>query len=157
MSYERILLAHDLSENSDEALRHAVDMAKRHDAALTVLHVYPIPVIPMPEGYVVHGPAALVEIQETIQRALERLQQQAIARGLKSVRIEAKAGAAAEAILDTAVEGGFDLIVMGTHGRKGLRRMILGSVAEAVVRRAPCPVLTVHPGPAEVPLETPAR
>jgi nucleotide-binding universal stress UspA family protein len=55
-------------------------------------------------------------------------------------------GEPAEAIVERARTGGYDLIVMGTHGRKGMQRLLLGSVAEKVVRRSACPVLTVHRG-----------
>jgi nucleotide-binding universal stress UspA family protein len=147
MAFDRILLAHDLSETSDEALRMAVELTRRERGALTILHAYAVPVIPMPEGYVVQGPAALVELQQTIARALEKLEARAVALGAPVVRVESRTGAPADAILECARTGGFDLVVLGTHGRSGLRRVILGSVAEAVLRRAPCPVLTVHPAP----------
>jgi nucleotide-binding universal stress UspA family protein len=155
MSFRRILLAHDLSDASDEAMHLAVDLAKRHRASLAIVHVYAIPVIPMPEGYVMQAPSTVVEIQRATQAGLEALRERALDLGAPSVTIDATAGAPADGILAAARAGGFDLIVMGTHGRRGLSRMILGSVAEAVLRRAPCPVLTVHPAPAEVAADAP--
>jgi nucleotide-binding universal stress UspA family protein len=65
--------------------------------------------------------------------------------GAKSVRTAKGVGEPALEVVEFAKEGGFDLLVVGTHGRTGLRHAILGSTAERVVRRAACPVLTVHP------------
>ena len=151
MSIQRILVAHDLSEASDDALRTAVEMAQKHGAALTILHVYAIPVLPMPEGYVLQTPATVMEIQRVVHDGLTVARTRAEALGAERVDIQALAGAAADEIVRYARDRRYDLIVMGTHGRRGLVRMILGSVAEAVVRRAPCPVLTVHPSVEAIP------
>ena len=145
MSIQRILVAHDLSEASDDALRAAVEMARKHDAGLTIFHVYAIPVLPMPEGYVLQTPATVMEIQRIVHDGLALAKARAEALGMDRVETQAVPGAAADEIVHYAREHRHDLIVMGTHGRKGLVRMLLGSVAEAVIRRAPCPVLTVHP------------
>lgn len=155
MSIQRILVAHDLSEASHDALRLAVEMAQRHDASIVILHVYAIPVIPMPEGYLAQAPSTIVEVQRIVHDALEAAKATARELGARWVLTEAVAGSAGPEIVAAARRGGFDLVVMGTHGRKGIRRMILGSVAEYVVRRAPCPVLTVHPSGREEAVEHP--
>ena len=131
MTFDRILLAHDLSQASDRALRLAANMAARHEAALTILHIYSIAPLP---------PAS----QEAVQRALAGLGQTASSMGVRTLRIEAKAGSPADAIVEVANGGGYDLLVMGMRARKWLRRMRVGSVAEGVQRRTRCPVLTVH-------------
>jgi nucleotide-binding universal stress UspA family protein len=147
MPFRRILLAHDLSDTCEQALRVAVELARREGASLTIIHAYAIPSIPLPEGYVIQGPAGVVEIQRSVQLALDGARARAVALGASNVRTEARAGGPADVIVDLARSGRYDLVVMGTHGRRGVARMILGSVAETVVRRASCPVLTVHPGP----------
>ena len=145
MSIQRILVAHDLSEASDDALRVAVETARKYDAGLTIFHVYAIPVLPMPEGYVLQTPATVMEIQRVVHDALLVARHRAEALGAERVDTQAVPGAAADEIVRYAREHRFDLIVMGTHGRRGVVLMILGSVAESVIRRAPCPVMTVHP------------
>jgi nucleotide-binding universal stress UspA family protein len=135
-----ILFPTDFSENADQAFPFACSLAKDHGAEIVVLHVYPPPVAygeelarrQPPNGY---------------ERDLWRLLRQYEAPD-KACRVSHRLeeGDLVKVILWTAEDLGCDLIVMGTHGRTGLARALMGSVAEAVVRRAPCPVLTVkHP------------
>ena len=126
MLFTRILVPVDFSEPSIEALRLAVTIGMKEGAWLTLLHV---DTGPLPDG----DAAAL----------MHRL----VAREVPtSVHFELAfdQGAPAEKINETATRGQHDLVVMGTHGKTGIERVILGSVAEMVVRTCPVPVLVTH-------------
>ena len=144
LDIDRILVPRDFSSTSDRAVQHAVDWARRTGAALHVVH-----------AKVLHqhlDNEVMQEERETMARLRERLrhlQGDAVTEG--EVALEeavVRDVAAAPAILDYADDHDIDLIVMGTHGRRGMRRMVLGSVSEEVVRYASCPVLTVRGGDA---------
>jgi nucleotide-binding universal stress UspA family protein len=132
-----ILYATDFSPEAEGALPMALSLARDHGARLIVLHVYPPPAFHgevvarrQPNGY-----------EEQLWTELRRIQSPDA-----KVHVEhrlAEGDAAAE-ILRVAREGDCDLIVMGTHGRTGVRRVLMGSVAEQVVRAAQCPVITVR-------------
>lgn len=148
---DRILVPRDFSSTSDRAVQYAVDWARRMGATLHVMH-----------AKVLHQNVdgeVLQEERKTMARLRERLNQlqgSAIANG--EVTLEeavVRDVAAAPAILDYAEDHDIDLIVMGTHGRRGMRRMVLGSVSEEVVRYASCPVLTVRGGSVDL-AEAPA-
>jgi nucleotide-binding universal stress UspA family protein len=142
----RILVPTDFSPSARAALEYAAFLASRFGASLDVLHVSE------PPGYV--GPDTLAflphagerprgpapdEVKQAVEGILARLADRP---GQVEVRVES--GEPGDAILRAAREGGADLVVMGTHGRTGLSRLLLGSVAEAVLRRASCPVLTIR-------------
>ncbi len=143
----RVLVPIDFSPSSRAALEYATFLAGKLGAELTVLHVWE------PPGYVGPDTLALLpvaagqpgwdqtrgEVMREVELFLGRAQSRP--RNL-SARVEA--GEPSDAILSVAKEGGADLIVMGTHGRTGLSRLLIGSVAEAVLRRSTCPVLTVR-------------
>ena len=126
--FTRLLVPIDLSEASREALRLAVQIGMRLGARLTLLHVdnSPIPGGSSESKSAMHRWAAL-EIPESLH-----------------YQIMVDEGGAAARINHHAVDGGHDLVVMGTHGKQGLERVILGSVAELVVRTCPVPVLVTH-------------
>jgi nucleotide-binding universal stress UspA family protein len=131
-----ILHPTDFSERSGAAFRLACALARDYDAWLIALHVLPTEVV-YGEGVVLPPPQAYrVE-------ALEKLEEMR-AEG-PGVRVETRLaeGNPAEQIIRLAREVPCELVVMGTHGRTGLGRLLMGSVAEQVVRKAPCPVLTV--------------
>lgn len=138
-----ILVPHDFGTGSDTALTYAVDLAKALGAELVVMHAYEIPMIGFPDG-------ALVATAELASRVLEGANsglKKAVemhAKGGVPLRSIVKQGPSWQTIIETATELGAGMIVMGTHGRHGLPRALLGSVAEKVVRSAHCPVLTVH-------------
>jgi nucleotide-binding universal stress UspA family protein len=137
----RILVPIDWSEPSDEAFRLAASLAREHAAELLVLYVVPLAAVmygPPPESYLEHLLEELRRVRPSDPKVRARY-----------LLVE---GAPAAAILSAAGESHCDLIVMGTHGRRGLNRLLSGSVAEAVVRKAPCPVLTVK---ARVPADSP--
>jgi universal stress protein A len=140
----RILVPTDFSPPSELAVRYAVDLATRLRTSVHVVHVVDTPrFAKYPDGYFVG--LADVEIQMT-RHAEQRLAEVGIryARKDLTVTTEVSIGTPALRIVEKAVERGTDLIVMGTHGRSGFMHLLMGSVAERVVRSAPCPVLTVR-------------
>ena len=135
----RILVPTDFSETSDAALEYARVLARRFGASLHLLHVVDDP-------FVTEGLAAEAYITEapTIRTAmLEEARARLAHRAAGCTTTEAIFGRGAVTIVEYAQQVGTDLIVMGTHGRTGLAHLFLGSVAERVVRTAPCAVLTV--------------
>jgi nucleotide-binding universal stress UspA family protein len=139
-----ILVATDFSEQADHALEYAAELGRQLDATIHLVHSIIVPVLGVPEMGVAYG-SMMIELQtKKAQNALDACAARYRDRvSLAPTRLEI--GDAREVIDRVAVEIGADLIVMGTHGRRGVRRMLLGSVAESVVRSAPCPVLTVRP------------
>jgi nucleotide-binding universal stress UspA family protein len=136
----------DFSAASRRALDLAWELARRLDARVEVLHVWEPPVV-LAADLAVSGRDDLARtLQEQAMheaaRELEAFMSHLPASPRASGRLEG-GGRAAQAILQAAADGGFDLIVMGTHGRTGLARLLMGSVAERVVRESRCPVLTV--------------
>ena len=138
-----ILVPSDFSECSDEALRYGLELARRFDAQIHLLHVVQDPVTQpwAAEGFSV----PLFEVVEQWQKqAEERLRAAVPAADRARVTVASIVATPYAEILDYASAHRVDLIVMGTHGRGGVSHMLLGSIAERVVRRAPCPVLTVR-------------
>jgi nucleotide-binding universal stress UspA family protein len=132
-----ILHPTDFSEHSENAFRLACALARDYGARLMLLHVLPPPLVVYGGGPVVGEP------EPTREEMTQRLRQlEAQARGIR-VDSQVMEGETVEMILRAASETHSDLIVMGTHGRTALARLLLGSVAEAVLRQALCPVLTV--------------
>src|SRR5262245_35747303 len=141
---KKILCAVDFSEPSRKALRAAVDLASRFDSELTLLHVYQMPGYAFPEGVVMAGPEVLNDLVERIDKVLGEWKKECEDRGLSTVKTETAMGIAHVEIVRIAAEGSYDMLVIGTHGRTGLKHALLGSIAERVIRTAPCPVLTVR-------------
>ena len=137
-----ILHPTDLSEHSRYAFEVARSLAGGSAARLVLLHVSPNVAVPAREA--LREPEPGKEYYDRLRGELRRLQEAAAAVPSECRVAE---GHPATEILRTAREVGADLIVMGTHGRTGLRRLLMGSVAEQVVRQAPCPVLTVSISP----------
>lgn len=144
---KRILFATDFSTNSKHAMDVACALADQFQAELHILHVMqdnPFPVVTEPTG--VYGLPANYEhlVRASAERSLSELPdpswggRQRVVRGLRQ-------GSPFVEIVRYARENNVDLIVIGTHGRSGLSHVLLGSVAEKVVRKAGCPVLTVRP------------
>lgn len=139
-----ILVATDFSECAEEALAYAVGLAAPLDATVHLLHAVTIPTLGIPEMGMAYATMSIERVTQDAQDALDKLA--AKYRGAASLappRLEV--GDARDVIDRVAETIGADLIVMGTHGRRGVKRVLLGSIAEAVVRTAPCPVLTVRP------------
>jgi nucleotide-binding universal stress UspA family protein len=141
----RILVPTDFQESSVEATRYAAELAQKFDASITLFHVYQLPVITTPDG-AAFGPSphATQEVFDRVDNSLATARQLAEANGAPYVSTLSAAGVAHAEIVREAKEGAYDLIVMGTHGRTGLSHLLLGSVAELVVRKAHCPVLTIR-------------
>ena len=139
--FARILVPTDFSAPSEAALAYGRELANRFDAALHLIHVAENPFL-----RAVVGDRRSLE-DALVRRLQDRLTEADSRRG--AVAMLEQSDEPANEILRYAKAANIDLIVMGTHGRTGLARVVLGSVAEAVVRAAPCPVLTVHsPHPA---------
>ncbi len=146
MKVRRILCAVDFSEPAHEALHYSSDLARLFEAELTLFHVYHIPGYGMPEGsFVLPGPVTRAKLFAKIDERLAGWRSEAEARGAARVDVATAQGSAWHEIVERA-RTGYQLVVVGTHGHTGLRHVLLGSVADRVVRHAPCPVLTVRPG-----------
>ena len=138
-----IVVATDFSEHADAALAYAAELGAQLDATLHLVHAIKLPTMVVPEVGA-YTSTAIESSTEAAQQEIEAL----VARyrdrvSLAPPRLEV--GDPRDVIDGIAEVIGADLIVMGTHGRRGLRRVLLGSVAEAIVRSAPCPVLTIRP------------
>lgn len=142
-TFKKILVPVDFASHSAEALEVATDLARRYEAALTLVHVYEPVDYALPPGYVVYTPDQLNRMTAELQSRLEATRRDVAASSGGTVEARMLQGPAAVSILDCAADEGFDLIVMGTHGRTGVGRFLLGSVAEKIVRAAHCAVLTV--------------
>ena len=145
---KKILSPVDFSDCSKAALRHAVFLGDRFDAPIHLLHVSHVPGPLRPDLTVWAGNASASLAEHVRQEAAQALEQFVVAAGIKDrpgLTVETASGAPAATIVTKARDGGFDLIVMGTHGRTGISHLVLGSIAENVVRHAQCPVLTVRP------------
>lgn len=143
---KRILFPTDFSECSRPAERYALALSEKFGAELHILHVLADIMMTMPEpGSALSLPQNyLGEMKQEAERALDKILPDATKSGLRVVRATRMGNAYVE-IVKYAEEKSIDLIVVGTHGRGGLVHMLLGSVAEKVVRTSPCPVLTVRP------------
>jgi nucleotide-binding universal stress UspA family protein len=147
----RILCATDLSEASEPAWHVARQLGRTCQAPLVLLHVMP-PLLWPAEGYV--DPGAYTRLVEEARGGIRaRLEAVVASEGEPPPAVEARLedGPPAQRILDVAGESGADLVVVGTHGRTGLPRLLLGSVADRVLRQAECPVLTVRAQPSGEP------
>lgn len=140
---KNVLVPTDFSEYSQPALEVAIDLSLAHRAGLTLLHVHDTPAFELPDGYVKNMPSELDRVYGQIQRRLVGLERKVRSSGVQRVELRTLQGAVVEEILGFA--SGFDFIVMGTHGRAGLERLVLGSVAQQVLERASCPVVVVRP------------
>ena len=162
MAFTHILLPTDFSEPANRALHYALEEASLHNANVTILHV--LPAHTGTDVYFITGrPDAQPDFEPALERrlgtstppqprvvlhdhneaALTQLRDLMPASFQGTWEVDVAAGPPAETIVHVAHERGADLIVMGTHGRTGLHHILLGSVAEKVVRLATCPVLTV--------------
>lgn len=151
----QILCPVDASDPSAKALRHAVDFARWSGASLMVLHVSAPAYATSPELLPLLLDGRTEDAERAIQKWLEA-QFQSIDRTGVCVQVTARIGVPARGIVACAGQLPADLIVMGTHGATGFERLVLGSVAERVLRTAPCPVLMVPPhegGASRLPFE----
>lgn len=143
----RILVPIDFSDTSRAALEYAVGLATSLGASIELLNVVEDPIASegwSPDLYLT-DPQGLID--DLIEEATIRLERWKAGCGGVSVEVKAVIGIPSRTIVATASDDHCDLIAMGTHGRTGLPHVVLGSVAERVVRKAPCPVLTVRNAP----------
>ena len=148
MTLKNILVATDFSEASSAALTYGRELAGRFGATLHVLHVAENIYVTTfgAETYVAMAPSLQRELEDAARARLKELLIDSDGSGPPTEPTVLTSSSPAFAIIDFAGEHGIDLIVMGTHGRGTLAHLLMGSVAEKVVRLAPCPVLTVrHP------------
>ena len=142
----RILVPTDFSPTADEALDYAFGLAERFGASVELLHVLDDPFVSdgmAAEAYITEAPQLRTAM---LQDAREKLRHRAGSGAGIQAATEVLFGHGARTIAEYAAERGANLIVMGTHGRTGFAHLLVGSVAERLVRIAPCPVLTVrHP------------
>jgi nucleotide-binding universal stress UspA family protein len=134
-----LLVPFDFESASERALEFAKSFAARLGDEVVLVHVYQLPVYTYPGFEPLAAPAYYPEIAAAAQRALEAACQQA-----GGVRGLLREGDPAREILAAVQETGAELVVMGTHGRRGLAHLLLGSVTEKVVRASPVPVVTVR-------------
>jgi nucleotide-binding universal stress UspA family protein len=143
----RVLVPIDFSPSARAALDYAAFLADRLGAELEVLHVWEPPGYAGPDTLALlpagPGPPGWDQARGEVRREVEHFVGEGSARP-RQVRVRVEAGEPSDTILQVAEAGGTDLIVMGTHGRTGLSRLLVGSVAEDVMRRAACPVLTLR-------------
>lgn len=140
--YEHILLPTDGSPGMDEIIDHALELARIHDAtvhALYVVNTASLSDLPMESAWEGVNQA----LTQEGERAIQTIESRAEGVTVESTLLD---GSPAREIVGYAKEHGVDVIVMGTHGRSGFDRLLLGSVAERVVRSSPVPVLTIRVG-----------
>jgi universal stress protein A len=140
--FKKILCPVDFSDNSLAALGHAVELAKQNNGHLIFLHVIDNP---LADQYGPRGQNFYAEVEHALEWSKQKLTDVARTHATAvSCEIVAQRGNPYEEIIDVATTKQADVIVMTTHGRSGPQRLLIGSVAEKVVRMAPCPVLTVR-------------
>jgi nucleotide-binding universal stress UspA family protein len=140
----RILVPTDFTETSDRALDWALDLAARlGSSVVTVMHAYEIPILGFPDGALIATPEIASRISDAARAALDRTVTKSNHRGVPLDSV-LRDGVAYEEINAVAEAMNADLIVIGTHGRRGLARALLGSVAENVIRTSTRPVVTIH-------------
>lgn len=147
--FDRILIPTDGSDAVNPAVEMALSLAQTHDATLHVLFIVDQPTSVSGTGEGFSGLDNLLDtLEEEGQQVTGEIGEQAADRGVEAERA-VRRGNANEDILTYADDHDIDLIVMGTHGRTGVKRALLGSVTENVVRHSEIPVLTVHRDPDE--------
>jgi nucleotide-binding universal stress UspA family protein len=142
----RILVPLDFSEHAPSLIEWAIHLAREHESAVVLLHAYHPPVeFQQLEGAYL-PPDFWSNVKSEAEQSLGRYADEVRAAGL-SCELLVREGYPATVIEDVAREVSADLIVIGTRGRTGLKHLLLGSIAERVVQKAPCAVLTVKPKP----------
>lgn len=142
MKIRNILVPTDMSGASEDALDYAVQLAGAFHATIHLLHVIETPMMadPLPGGVMWSYPSP--KFVEEAQRVLDDMRARLCVKSIGTV----ERGIPADKILAYALENkDIDLIVMATHGRRGLSRMLMGSTTETVLRQAPCPVVSIRP------------
>lgn len=140
--FKKILVATDFSQHAVAALRIATQLASADDDALCVVHVLDLLPYSLPDGIPIYDANMIGQLREDAARRMSTARTEVL-KNVRHAETKILEGQPSREIVRIAKEWGADLIVMGTHGRRGFAHLFLGSVAERVVRTAPCPVLTV--------------
>jgi nucleotide-binding universal stress UspA family protein len=145
LTIKNVLIATDFSECSEAALAYGRDLAIMFGARIHVMHVLDVPAADaFTAGYVMSIPRDWENREASAKKRLEALLSDDDRRLRDAKTVLVRLDVPSHAIVDYAASEPIDLIVMGTHGRRALAHVVMGSVAEKVVRTAPCPVLTVR-------------
>ncbi|MEM7435329.1 MAG: universal stress protein [Myxococcota bacterium] len=142
MQIKTILLPTDFSENAEHALGYAVELAKGLGAEIHLLHVPVVPTYVLMDLSYSPGPEVVTQIHEEAKAALAERAEKVSAAGVPHT-VATRSGTVHEVVRDYAIEHSVDLIILGTHGRSGVSKLIYGSVTERVVKTAKTPVLAV--------------
>ena len=140
---KNILVPTDFTETSDAALDYAIALAALTGGSVTLMHAYEIPVVGFPDGALIASGDMVGSILTATEAALAACVLKRKSSGV-AIKTVLRQGVAYEEVNAIAADVNADLIVIGTHGRRGLARALLGSVAENVIRTATRPVLTIH-------------
>ncbi len=148
--FEKILVPIDFSEYTDDILAYAREIAQKFGSSIHLMHV-----IPNMDYFTPYESFIAAENMVAVQKGIEgevAKDMEGVAGKLTGVATTraVRTGVAFLEIIDYVRSEEIDLIIMGTHGRGGLEHILIGSVAEKVVRKAPCPVLTIHPAKKQV-------
>lgn len=146
--FDRVLVPTDGSEAVNPAIETALDVSQTYDATLHILYIVEPPSVSGAIGGATSMDEVLEGLEREGQRAIEKIVARAEEQNVETETAVQK-GNPRDDILGYAEDNDVDLIVMGTHGRTGVKRTLLGSVSEAVVRHSEIPVLTVHRTPAD--------
>jgi len=141
---KNILVPIDFSPCALDALRFAANLAQQYDADLDIAYVYEPTQVAITDASGAGTSAQMEQFFSELQRMLDQARGIAMDAGATHITTVLTQGVVSDAIIDQARTTKANLIVMGTHGRRGLAHFVMGSVAEKVVRSAPCPVLTVR-------------
>ena len=157
----KILVPIDFLPHSAEAVQRALDLASPFSAEVVLLHVYQPAEYPLSAGDIAYDDEQFERVSALARQRLDGVRREVDPIGRRGVKARVVQGDPVEAIIEASQRDPFDLIVMGTHGRTGMGRLFAGSIAEEVIRRAPCAVLTVkapRPAPSlRVPRRRPAE
>ena len=143
----RILVPVDLSEGSLGLIQYAIQLARPFNAEIEVIHAWEPPQYVAPDLLVAAPGWSSASLEQVAVEAASKELNELVAKVKETprpIKHRVVVGEAASTVLRIAEEGKHELIIMGTHGRRGLPRLLLGSVAQKLVARAHCPVLTVH-------------
>ncbi|MBL8914559.1 MAG: universal stress protein [Archangium sp.] len=143
MTPRTILIATDFSEQAEKATTYGLELARAFGARVHLVHTWAVSFVSSADLPTAVPATFIDDVAKGAQQALDEALKRHQAAGV-TLTGAAAYGDARDVVVDTARQMGADLIIVGTHGRRGVRRALLGSVAESVVRHAPCPVLVVR-------------
>lgn len=145
MKFRKIMCPIDFSAGSEQAMRVATRLATEADAELVLFHSWYVPPIAFAGGHLIIPPTLFQDVSDDAKQGLDEAVLEVTALGARRVSAKLASGLPWTVIVSELENPTYDLVVIGTHGRTGLARILLGSVAEKVVRHAPCSVIAVRP------------